>query len=78
MKVRLTFLFLNVSSSRLPRISMLIKQYETRRSSVTSATKQRPRWSGLRILVGVYLIPNHSENGQPASISMRIDVLPRG
>ena len=67
MKVRLTICFLNVSSSRLPRISTLNKQYETRRSSVTTTTTQRAGLSGLQILVGAYLIHNHSENGPGAN-----------
>jgi len=81
MNFKLTFLFLNVSSSALRRISALIDQYGARRSSVITETTLRAGWSGLRILIGEYLIPNHSQNGpgaQPASISMGIDVLPRG
>jgi len=81
MYVRLTFRFLNVSSSALRRISTLIEKYGAWRSSVITATTLRAGWSGLRILIGEYLIPNHSQNGpgaQPASISMGIDVLPRG
>ena len=78
-KIRLIFCFLNVSSSRLPRISTLNKQYGARRISVNTAPTQRAGWPGLRIPVGEYLIPNQSQNGpgaQPVSTSLGIEVLP--